>query len=214
MDRQLVRSRAIRFAPPRSRTVGMVAAVGVVSLVSSTASAHVGTGLPGGWVSGFIHPFNGIDHLLAMVLVGVWGAFLGRPLIHVLPVVFPAMMVAGAIMGMFGVPLPPVAAGIALSVMVLGGCIALSIRAPVWAASLVVAIFAVFHGYAHGKELPSAADPITYSAGFVLATGLLHVSGIGLGLLNGLPRGIVVTRGFGGITAALGGWLLYRAIGT
>jgi urease accessory protein len=161
-----------------------------------------------------MHPFGGIDHLLAMVSVGLWGAFLGRPLIHVLPVVFPAMMVAGAILAMFGVPLPPVEVGIAVSVLVLGACIALSLRAPVWAASLVVAVFAVFHGYAHGKELPSAADPVGYSAGFVLATGLLHVSGIGIGLLNALPKGVVAIRSFGGVIAALGIWFLYRALGT
>jgi urease accessory protein len=174
----------------------------------------MGTGLHGGWVSGFIHPFSGIDHLLAMVSVGLWGALLGRPLIYVLPVVFPAMMVAGAIMGMFGVPLPPVEVGIALSVLVLGGCIALSVKAPVWAACLVVALFAVFHGYAHGKELPSAADPVSYSAGFVLATGLLHASGICLGFLNDRPNGVVATRSVGGIIAALGAWFLYRSIGT
>lgn len=213
MEPKLVRVYPARFAPRRFPAAGAVAAVGVVSLVSNSASAHLGTGLPGGFASGFFHPFKGIDHLLAMVLVGVWGAFLGRPLIHLLPVVFPAMMVAGAIMGMFGVPLPPVEAGIALSVLVLGSCVALSIRAPDWAAALVVAVFAVFHGYAHGKELPSAADPGSYSAGFVLATGLLHVSGIGIGLLNGRPRGVVLTRGFGGITAALGVWFLYRAVG-
>ena len=188
-----------RFVPRGFSTAVTVAAAGVASLLSSSASAHVGTGLPGGWVSGFIHPFSGVDHLLAMVSVGLWGAFLGRPLIHVLPVIFPAMMVAGAIMGMFVVPLPPVEAGIALSVLVLGGCIALSLRAPVWVASLVVAVFAVFHGYAHGKELPSAADPVPYSAGFVLSTGLLHVSGIGIGLLNGRPKGVVVTRGVGAV---------------
>ena len=173
----------------------------------------MGTGLPGGFESGFIHPFSGFDHLLAMVSVGLWGAFLGRPLIYVLPVIFPAMMVAGAIMGMLTVPLPSVEVGIALSVLVLGGCIALSVRTPVWAACVVVAIFAVFHGYAHGKELPSAADPIAYSVGFVLATGLLHLSGICLGLLNDLPRGVVATRSMGGIIAVLGVLFLYRAIG-
>jgi urease accessory protein len=202
------------FAPRGSRTTWVVVAVGVGALLSNPAAAHMGTGLPGGLVSGFIHPFTGIDHLLAMVSVGLWGAFLGRPLVYVLPMVFPAMMVAGAIMGMFVVPLPPVEVGIALSVLVLGGCIALSVKAPVWAASLVVAVFAVFHGYAHGKELPSAADPVDYSAGFVLATGLLHVSGIGLGLLNDRPNGIVVTRSIGGVIAVLGAWFLYQAIGT
>jgi urease accessory protein len=113
-------------------------------------------------------------------------------------------------LGMFGAPLPPVEVGIALSVLVLGACIALSLKVPVWAACIVVAIFAVFHGYAHGKELPSAADPVAYSVGFVLATGLLHVSGICLGLLKGMPHGIAVTRSIGGIIAVLGVWFLYR----
>jgi urease accessory protein len=194
------------------RAIRVIAAVGVGSLLSHPAAAHVGTGLPGGFVSGFMHPFSGIDHLLAMVSVGLWGAFLGRPLIYALPVVFPAMMVAGAIMGMAGVPLPPVEVGIALSVLVLGGCIALAVRAPIWAACLVVALFAVFHGYAHGKELPSAADPISYSVGFVLATGLLHVAGICLGLLNQRPYGVVATRSFGGVITVMGAWFLYRSI--
>ena len=189
-----------------------VLAVGLGSLLPIPAVAHMGTGLPGGFESGFMHPFSGIDHLLAMVSVGLWGAFLGRPLIYVLPVIFPAMMVAGAIMGMFALPLPPVEIGIALSVLVLGGCIALPVKAPVWAACIVVGIFALFHGYAHGKELPSAADPVAYSVGFVLATGLLHVSGICLGLLNDLRRGIVVTRSMGGIIAVVGVWFLIRAI--
>lgn len=196
-----------------SRAGCKMMAIGFGSLFSTPAAAHLGTGLPGGFASGFVHPFSGLDHLLAMVSVGLWGAFLGRPLIYVLPVVFPAMMVVGAIMGMFVVPLPPVEVGIALSVLVLGGCIALSLRAPVWAASIIVAVFAVFHGYAHGRELPSAADPIAYSAGFVLATGLLHVSGIGLGFLNDLPKGVVATRSMGGVIAVAGAWFLYRAIG-
>jgi urease accessory protein len=193
------------------RSASLAVAVAVGLLFSSSAAAHTGTGLPGGFVSGFIHPFTGPDHLLAMVSVGLWGAFLGRPLIYVLPVLFPAMMVVGAIMGMLGVPLPPVEVGIALSVLVLGGSIALSLRAPVWAASLIVAVFAVFHGYAHGKELPSAADPVSYSVGFVLATGLLHVSGICIGLLNDRPHGIVVTRSAGALIAVSGAWFLFRA---
>lgn len=180
-------------------------------LLSTPATAHTGTGLPGGFASGFRHPLSGLDHLLAMVSVGLWGAFLGRPLIYVLPVVFPVVMVGGAILGMLVVPLPPVEIGIALSVLVLGGCIALSVRAPVWMASLIVGVFAVFHGYAHGKELPSAADPVGYSAGFVLATGILHVSGIAIGFLNDRPGGVVATRSAGGLIAATGVWFLYRA---
>jgi urease accessory protein len=214
MAAKRVATRARSFIVRAPRSVWVAVSFGAASLISESASAHVGTGLAGGWRSGFMHPLGGLDHLLAMISVGLWGAFLGRPLIHVLPVIFPALMVAGAILGMFGVPMPPVEVGIAVSVLVLGGCIALSLRAPVWAASLVVAVFAAFHGYAHGKELPSAVDPARYSAGFVLATGLLHVSGIGVGFLNMRRGGVVVTRGIGGVIAALGVWFLYRALGT
>lgn len=195
----------LRFAP----TVFLAAGV---AMLSNPALAHTGTGLPGGFVSGFEHPFSGADHLIAMVCVGLWGAFLGRPLIYVLPVIFPTVMVGGAIVGMMGVPLPPVEIGIALSVLVLGGNIALAVKAPVWAASLIVAAFAIFHGYAHGRELPSAADPIGYSMGFVLATGCLHVAGIALGFLNDRPGGKMATRGAGGLVAVMGVWFLYRAI--
>jgi urease accessory protein len=191
---------------------GMSAAVGIGLLHSGPVAAHMGTGLPGGFVSGFMHPLGGFDHLLAMVSVGVWGAFLGRPLVYVLPVVFPMMMVAGALMGMFGVGLPRVEVGIALSVLVLGSCIAMALRAPAWAATLVVASFAVFHGYAHGKELPSAADPFGYSVGFVLVTGLLHVAGICLGALRDWRGGVVAIRGLGAVIAVLGAGYLYGAV--
>jgi len=200
------------LAPRAYRTAEVVVIVSTGLLLSTPAKAHTGTGLPGGFVSGFIHPFSGVDHLLAMVSVGLWGAFLGRPLLYVLPMVFPAMMVVGAIMGMFVVPVPPVEIGIAVSVLVLGLCIALPVRAPVWAACLVVAMFAVFHGYAHGKELPSAADPISYSAGFVLATGLLHVSGICLGFLNDRPGGMLATRSIGGVIAGVGAWFVFQGM--
>jgi urease accessory protein len=190
-------------------------AVGMAVLTTPpTAMAHTGTGLAGGLTAGFAHPFTGFDHLLAMVSVGLWGAFLGRPLIYVLPVVFPMVMVAGAVIGMFGVPLPSVEMGIALSVTVLGTCIALALRAPVWVAAVIVATFAIFHGYAHGRELPSAADPAGYSSGFVLATGLLHVLGIRIGCLNQWPRGITLTRGVGGAIGAVGIWFVYRALGS
>jgi urease accessory protein len=185
----------------RAITVG----AGTAALLTArAASAHTGTGLAGGFGAGFRHPLTGWDHLLAMVSVGLWGAFLGRPLIYALPVTFPAMMVAGAIIGMLAVPVGCVEVGIALSVVALGSCIALSLRAPVWSACIVVGTFAVFHGYAHGRELPSAADPIGYSVGFVLATGLLHVGGIAIGLLNELPGGTLVTRTLGALVAIFG----------
>jgi urease accessory protein len=183
-------------------------------IVANPVSAHTGTGLAGGLVSGLEHPLTGADHLLAMVAVGVWGAFLGRPLVFALPIIFPVVMVCGAVLGMIGVSLPPVEIGIALSVMILGICIALPLSAPIPIASAIVAIFAIFHGYAHGRELPSAADPIGYSAGFVLATGLLHVLGIGIGLLSNLPVGMTAIRGLGGAIAAAGVWFFCKAIGS
>ena len=194
------------------RRTAILAGAGLIC--SSTAMAHTGTGLAGGFVPGFMHPFTGLDHLLAMICVGLWGAFLGPPLIHALPIVFPAMMVGGAALGMLGVPVPPVEIGIALSVLVLGGCITLAIQAPVWAASLIVAAFAVFHGYAHGKELPSAADPISYSAGFTLATGMLHVLGISIGCLRDRPGGAVAIRSLGAVIGGTGVWFLCQVLGS
>jgi urease accessory protein len=179
---------------------------------ASPAQAHLGTGLPGGFVSGFVHPLTGFDHMLAMVSVGVWGAFLGRPLIVALPVIFPTVMAFGAFLGMAGVPFPPVEIGIALSVLLLGISIAGAWRAPVWAACVIVAVFGLFHGYAHGRELPSAADPIGFSVGFVLATGLLHVAGIGIGFLNEKPWGLAVTRSLGAFVAIAGLYFLAAAV--
>jgi len=171
---------------------------------ATSASAHTGTGLAGGFASGFEHPLSGWDHLLAMIAVGLWGAFLGRPLIWALPITFPLMMVVGAIAGMFEFPMPPVEFGVALSVLSLGSCIALAYRAPTWAAITIVAIFALFHGYAHGRELPSAADPIGYSTGFVLATGMLHLAGVAIGLLANHRRGVIAIRAAGAAIAATG----------
>jgi urease accessory protein len=181
-------------------------------MLCGSAAAHSGTGLAGGFGPGFAHPFTGIDHLLAMVSVGLWGAFLGPPLLQALPVVFPGMMVGGAVLAMLGVPLPPVEAGIAVSVLLLGTCIALRFEAPVWLATAIVACFGIFHGYAHGKELPSAADPVGYSAGFVLATGLLHVTGIGLGFASDRPGGGALIRGAGGLIAAMGVWFGFQVL--
>lgn len=177
-----------------------------------TAEAHSSANLAGGFVAGFKHPLTGPDHLLAMVAVGLWGAFLGRPLIVALPVIFPTVMTLGALLAILGLPLPPVELGIAVSVLALGLAIAGAVRAPVWAAALIVGTFAIFHGYAHGKEIPSLADPVAYSLGFVLATGLLHVAGITLGLLNTRPGGAVATRSLGGLIAASGAYFLWRAL--
>jgi urease accessory protein len=198
-----------------ARSMAVTAMSGIIALLNcGPAAAHAGTGLAGGFVSGASHPFRGVDHLLAMVAVGLWGAFLGRPLLYGLPVMFPLMMVCGAALGMFGVSWPAVDAGVGLSVLVLGSCIAVRWKAPVWAACLLAGIFALFHGYAHGRELPSAADPIGFSLGFVFATGLLHATGIGIGLTKDLPGGVAVARGVGGVIGGTGIWFLTKAIGS
>ncbi len=194
------------------RVCFLAVVLGVALLEPRAASAHMGTGLPGGFPSGFVHPLSGADHMLAMVSVGIWGAFLGRPLVFALPMIFPAMMAVGGAAGMAGIGLPPVELGIAVSVLVLGAMILFAVRAPVWVACLIVAVFALFHGYAHGAELPSAADPIGYSVGFVLATGLLHVLGIGIGLLRVKRAGEIALRAVGAGIAGAGMWFLMAAI--
>lgn len=191
---------------------GAIATLATLVLAFPVA-AHEGGGVAGGFLAGALHPVEGPDHLLAMVAVGLWGAVLGRPLVVILPVVFPAVMAMGGVLGMLNVPAPPVELGIALSVVLLGAVVAAALKAPVWAASLLVAVFALFHGYAHGQELPQSADPIGYSAGFVLATGALHVAGIAIGFLLERGRvGALAVRGLGGVIALVGVWFVYSAV--
>ena len=189
-----------------------IALIVVLAALPSPAMAHEGTGLAGGFAAGFTHPLSGLDHMLAMVAVGIWGAFLGRPLVYALPMLFPSAMALGGGIGMAGIPLPPVELGIGLSVLVLGTLIFLAVRLPVMVACAIVAIFALFHGYAHGMELPSAADPVGYSAGFVLCTGLLHLAGIALGTLRAVPAGTLALRGVGGAMALIGIWFTVVAL--
>ncbi len=187
------------------------AAAVALLLWPAAASAHEGS-VAGGFSAGFSHPLTGLDHLLAMVAVGIWGAILGRPLLFALPVTFPAMMAVGGLFGIAGLPFEPVEIGVALSVLVLGGAIAANWRAPVPVAILLVAVFALFHGYAHGSELPAAADPLYYSLGFMLATGMLHLFGIAIGTIHGHARGRPLARGIGGLIALSGMAFLWLAL--
>lgn len=155
-------------------------------------------------MSGFMHPISGLDHVVAMVAVGLWGAFLGRPAIWILPVIFPLVMAFGGALGVAGVPIPYVETGVALSGVVLGLAVLLAVRPPMWVAAVVVGIFAIFHGYAHGVELPNAVNPLIYSIGFVIATGLLHLTGIAIGELKRLPLGELVVRTGGAIISLIG----------
>jgi urease accessory protein len=171
---------------------------------AASAMAHSAAGGVGGFAAGFVHPVLGWDHVIAMVAVGLWGAFLGRPAIWVLPVVFPLVMAFGGALGVAGVRLPGVEVGIAVSAIVLGAMVAFAARPPLGVAAVIVGAFAIFHGHAHGAELPVAADPLAYSLGFVLATGLLHLGGIALGMVARWPAGQLVVR-VGGVAIAAAG---------
>lgn len=177
---------------------------GLSLLLASNAQAHSAAEIGGGFVSGLLHPVLGWDHVAAMVAVGLWGAFLGNPALWLLPVVFPLVMAFGGALGLSGVAVPSVEIGIALSALVLGAMIVLAARPPLWLAGVIVAAFAIFHGHAHGTELPEAASPLAYSLGFVIATGLLHLAGISFGLLVRWPLGRIAVRA-GGAVIALGG---------
>ena len=139
-----------------------------------------------------------------MVAVGLWGAFLGPPAIFLLPIIFPLVMAFGGAMGILGVALPGVEIGIALSAIVLGLMVALAARPPLWIAAALVGAFAVFHGHAHGTELPPGTDAVAFSVGFVAATGLLHLTGIAFGLLARWRAGRIAVRAAGGAIALAG----------
>jgi urease accessory protein len=178
---------------------------------ASPTLAHTGS-VSGGFASGFSHPLFGLDHAVAMVAVGLWGAFLGAPAIFILPLVFPLVMALGGVLGILGVPLPGVEIGIAVSATILGMMVALAARPPLWITAVIVGAFAVCHGHAHGVELPPGADAVAYSAGFVVATGVLHLCGIAFGLLARWPAGRVAVRAAGGVIAIAGLMFLGRLL--
>jgi urease accessory protein len=182
----------------------MAAAALPTMLLVAPASAHTGEGGAGGFLTGFAHPLLGADHVVAMVAVGLWGALLGQPAIWLLPVVFPLVMAFGGVLGIVGVPIPSVETGIAASAIVLGAMVAFAARPPLWTAVLLVGAFAIFHGYAHGRELPGGADAVAFAAGFVIATGTLHLCGIAFGLLARWPAGRLAVRAAGAAIALTG----------
>jgi urease accessory protein len=188
---------------PISSRVAVAFSIATVLLAAAPALAHTGS-VAGGFLGGFAHPVFGPDHVVAMVAVGLWGAFLGAPAIWLLPVVFPLVMAFGGVMGIIGVPIPAVETGIATSAVVLGLMVALKARPPLWVAALLVGAFAIFHGHAHGAELPAGADAVAYSLGFVIATGLLHLCGIAFGLLARWPAGRIAVQTAGGAIALAG----------
>lgn len=169
-------------------------------LVPSAAFAHTGVGDTAGFLHGFEHPVGGLDHILAMVAVGVFAFVLGGRALWLVPSAFVAMMVAGFGLGVAHVNVPFAELGIALSSIVIGGAAALGRPMPVGAAMALVGVFAVFHGHAHGAEMPETAVGLTYAAGFVAATALLHAAGIAL------ASGVAVLIGtYGRLTARVAG---------
>jgi urease accessory protein len=176
-------------------------------LAPCVASAHPGHEGTPGLVHGFLHPLGGLDHILAMVAVGLFAARLGGRALWLVPASFVVTMAVAGVAGMTGFALPYVEAGIALSILVLGAAIALDWTMPVAAAMGLVAFFAVFHGHAHGAEMPQTMSGLAYGAGFIAATAALHALGIGLGLVIGRSGETASRRilQIGGGAAALAG---------
>lgn len=168
--------------------------------------AHAEPGVAGGLSSGLLHPVTGLDHLIAMVAVGIWGAQLGRPAIWILPITFPMIMALGGLLGLSGLPIPStlVEIGIALSALTLGLLVTFRVQVPLWGAAAIVGVFGLCHGHAHGTELPSATNALAYGVGFVVATGLLHLCGILLGELHRFSEGDKIIKAIGVLIAVLG----------
>ena len=179
---------------------------------ASPALAHQERGQAAGLLAGLKHPVSGLDHVLAMIAVGLWGAQLGAPAIWVLPVAFPMVMAFGAALGVLGIAIPGIEVGIAVSAIVLGVMVLTEARPPLGVAALIVAFFAIFHGHAHGTELPAGASGVLYSVGFVVATGCLHGVGIGIGTIHGWPKGRIALRLGGAAVALAGVFFLFRAL--
>ena len=205
--------RAVLWLGPEARGLGWTALLATGLLVASPVglAAHEG-GAGVGLLSGLKHPISGVDHVVAMVAVGLWGAQLGQPAIWLLPVVFPMVMAFGGMLGLLGIPIPGVEIGIALSALVLGIMVLGEVKPPLAVTAIIVGVFAIFHGHAHGAELPEGASGVTYSLGFVVATGLLHAAGIAIGEIHRWSAGRVVLRAAGAGVALAGLFFLSQAL--
>ncbi|MBI5438671.1 MAG: HupE/UreJ family protein [Nitrosomonadales bacterium] len=171
----------------------------MAGLLPSFAYAHVGVGEASGFMHGLMHPTSGLDHICAMLAVGIWAAQMGGRSVWAVPLAFVGVMALGGTLPMLGIGLPFVEQGIVLSVLLLGVLIAASIRLPLWLSSGMVGLFALWHGHAHGAEMPELASGIEYALGFLLATALLHVAGIAfsLGMQRRLHERLVQAAGAG-----------------
>ena len=189
------------------RLAAVAVAAAACFFPAGQALAHVQSG-GGGLLTGLLHPVAGLDHVLAMVLVGIWGAQLGRPAVWMMPVAFPTVMAIGGLVGLLGISLAWSEIAIAVSVVTLGAMVAFSLRPALALAFAIVGGFALFHGYAHGAELPPGESGLLYSLGFVVTTGCLHGVGVVIGLLDRLRGGDVMLRGLGAAAGMAGLYLL------
>jgi len=201
-------NRPYRLSP----TLVLSLTAGLLLAGAPSVEAHIENGAASGFAAGFSHPWSGWDHILAMIAVGLWGAQLGNPAVWLLPVTFPMVMSIGGFLGLIGCPLPGVELGIGLSALLLGLMVATERRPPLWIAALLVGIFGLYHGHAHGTELPPGRDGMTYSMGFVIATGCLHGVGIALGLVHRWPGGVIALRASGAVIALGGGFFTWQAL--
>lgn len=190
-------------------------AILAIFLAPTAAIAHTGVGDTSGFMHGFMHPLGGLDHQLAMILVGIFAYQLGGRALWLVPLTFVGVMALGGFLGVAGVPIPFIETGIALSVIVLGAIVAFGARIPVAVAMGIVGLFAIFHGHAHGSEMPLDASGVAYGLGFMLATAILHAVGIGIGFLIGMTSktlGNNVYRVAGGLASLAGIAILVGAI--
>jgi urease accessory protein len=195
----------------RLSPASLLLAVIIVAATASGAAAHTFGAQGAGFAQGFAHPLSGIDHLLAMVAVGLWAAQLGGRALWAVPAAFVGMMALGGIAGAVGAPLPMVELGIAGSLVVLGVLVALSSRLPVAVSAALVGLLALFHGHAHGTELPETASALAYGLGFIAATAALHGLGVAVGVTLRRDAARILVR-IGGAGIAATGLVLAAAL--
>lgn len=188
---------------------GLVCLSGLTLLLfSGSTLAHTFAASGAGFSEGFAHPIGGLDHLLAMVAVGLWASQIDSRMLWRMPAAFIGMMTVGGWLGMAGLPVPAAELGVTGSVVLFGLLIALAPRMPVWLGMVIVGLFAVSHGYTHGAEMPQAASPFLYTLGFTFATALLHMIGATIGMAGRQGLRARVIRAGGAAIAASGAWLL------
>lgn len=186
-------------------------AVLLAMLLPALAYAHVGAGEASGWMHGLYHPFSGLDHVCAMIAVGLWAAQMGGRALWQVPLAFVSVMMLGGLLGMAAIPVSFIEAGILMSLLVLGALIAAAVKLPLSASIAMAGVFALFHGYAHGAEMPQGVAGLDYAASFMLATALLHACGMSMALLLRRLERAMLLRAAGAAIAACGGYLWFMA---